>query len=418
MNNPKNKYEISSVVFPNKKKDIITPMKTLLLLLLTTFLFAANPDSDLLRYQQRYSFCHGKTNYQISTCLLNGNLDYSRFRGERFPRKKVSQNAIRQAEKNGNVFEYAMQLMPQSRRYTELRRYLDYLYSIKDVYTPPRFRGNEDEDIMRIKAIFRLLGIADLPEYPYMTEAFVSAVKEYQRRHGLEVDGKIGPQTKRNMEQPISAIIWKVKKNLVLESIVHKKPSTYVLINIPEFKMYYYENDWPVLDMKVVVGKPKMRTPIFHRKMQYIVENPRWNVPPSIYAKEYAGKSESYLRKKGLYYNSEGKLYQKPGSRNSLGRVKFLFPNKFNVYMHDTPSKYLFNRYRRAYSHGCIRLEKPFDLLHKLGYAYKPGKTKWITLNQTIPVYVEYHTVWIDNNGIVRFSPDIYGYERKLFPRT
>ena len=393
------------------------PLKTVILLLFTTFLFAATPDSDLLRYQQRYSLCHGKTNYQIIQCLVNGNLDYSRFRGERFPKRKVSYNAVRKAEQNGNVFDYAMQLLPQSRRYRELRRYLDYLYSIRDVYKPPLFRGNEIEDILRIKSIFRLQGIADLPDDPYVSESFVEAVKEYQRRHGLEVDGKIGPQTKRSLKQPVFTLIMKVKKNLVLESVVHRKPATYVLINIPEFAMHYYENGRPVLGMKVVVGKPNMRTPVFHRNMQYIVENPRWNVPPSIYAKEYAGKSESYLRKKGLYYNSEGKLYQKPGSRNSLGRVKFLFPNKFNVYMHDTPSKYLFNRYRRAYSHGCIRLEKPFALLNRLGYSYKPGKTRWITLKHTIPVYVEYHTVWVDDNGIVQFRPDIYGYERKLFRR-
>jgi len=393
-------------------------MKYLILFLFSTFVFAANPDPDLLRYQQRYSFCHGKSNYQITACLLNGNLDYSRFRGERFPRKKVSRSAVRQAEKNGEIYAYTLQLLPKSKRYTKLKHYLDYLYSIRNVYAPPQFIGNEVEDIMQIKSIFKLLHIADLPEDPYVTEAFVSAVKEYQRRDGLEVDGKIGPQTRRSMKQPISTLIQKVKKNLVLESIVQKKPASYVLVNIPEFEMHYYEDSWPVLEMKVVVGKPKMRTPIFHRNMQYIVENPRWNVPPSIYAKEYADKSEDYLKRKGLYYNSEGKLYQKPGSRNSLGRVKFLFPNKFNVYMHDTPSKYLFNRYRRAYSHGCIRLEKPFDLLHKLGYNYKPGKTRWITLNHTIPVYVEYHTVWIDDNGIVQFRPDIYGYERKLFPHT
>ncbi len=394
-------------------------MKPIILLLISTlYLLATDPDPELLNYQKRYSFCHGKTNYRIAQCLLNGNLNYSRFRGERFPRKKISQRAIHDAEKNGNVYGYVMQLMPKHRRYTELRHYLDYLYSIRELYTPPRFKGNETEDILRIKTIFSLLRIAELPNDPYVTEAFISAVKEYQRRHGLEVDGKIGPQTRRTMKRSISSIIRKVKKNLVLESIVHRKPSTYILVNIPEFKMHYYENGWPVLNMKVIVGKPTMRTPVFHRNMKYIVENPRWYVPPSIYAKEYAHRSQSYLRKRGLYYTSDGKLYQKPGKRNSLGRVKFLFPNRFNVYMHDTPSKYLFKRYRRAYSHGCIRLEKPFALLHKLGYSYRPGKTRWITLKQTIPVYIEYHTVWVDNNGIVQFRPDIYGYERKLFPHT
>ncbi len=158
-----------------------------------------------------------------------------------------------------------------------------------------------------------------------------------------------------------------------------------------------------------------MRTPVFNRKMKYIVKNPRWNVPPSIYAKEYAHKSESQLKKLGLKYNSEGKLYQPPGRRNALGVVKFLFPNRFNVYMHDTPAKSLFNRRVRAYSHGCIRLEKPLELLNELGYTYDTKKTKWITLENKIPVYVEYHTVWIDDDGIVQFRHDIYGYEKKLF---
>jgi len=182
-------------------------------------------------------------------------------------------------------------------------------------------------------------------------------------------------------------------------------------------KMHFYENGMEVLSMKTVVGKPKMRTPVFSRKMQYVVLNPTWNVPPSIYKKEYAHKSEAQLRKIGLRYGSNGKLYQPAGRRNALGLVKFLFPNKFNVYMHDTPAKSLFQRTTRAYSHGCIRLEKPMKLLHKLGYSYRPGKTQWNTLKYRIPVFVEYHTVWVDSNGIVQFRPDIYGYEKKLFSK-
>ena len=101
--------------------------------------------------------------------------------------------------------------------------------------------------------------------------------------------------------------------------------------------MHYYKDDIAILSMKIVVGKTKMRTPVFNRKLKYIVKNPRWNVPPSIYRKEYAHRSEAYLRRKGFAYNREGKLYQKEGRRNALGVVKFLFPNKYNVYMHDTP---------------------------------------------------------------------------------
>ena len=238
---------------------------------------------------------------------------------------------------------------------------------------------------------------------------------EFQRRNGLAVDGEIGPQTKRALQTPIDAIIKKIKKNLTIERVTQPKPDTYVMVNIPEYHMYFYRDGYPVLTMNTVVGKPKMRIPVFNRNMKFIVENPTWNVPPSIYAKEYAPKSPEQLQRLGLRYGSDGKLYQPAGRRNALGRVKFLFPNKFNVYMHDTPAKSLFKRSQRAYSHGCIRLERPMDLLHELGYEYRPGKTRWITLEEQIPVFVEYHTAWIGDDGKLEMRPDIYGYEWKLF---
>ena len=390
-------------------------MKKTLFILIHTFLFASLPDQDLKNYQERYSVCQGKTDYQISQCLLNGNLNYSRFRGDRHSYRKISNTNIKKAASQGVSYEYSMNLIPQTKRYNGLKEYVDYLYSIRKEYTPPQFNGNDTEDIIKIKKIFNLLQAAQLDENPEHTPEFETQLLEYQRRHGLAEDGDIGPNTKRELKQSIHSIIKKVKKNLVLERISSEKGSNYVLVNIPEFKMHYYDNDEPVLNMKIVVGKTKMRTPVFNRQMQYIVKNPRWNVPPSIYKKEYADKSENYLSKKGFAYNSEGKLYQKEGRRNALGVVKFLFPNRFNVYMHDTPSKSLFNRRVRAFSDGCIRLENPLELLNELGFTYDSSKNKWITLKNKIPVYVEYHTVWIDDEGIVQFRDDIYGYEKKLF---
>ena len=393
-------------------------MKKITSLLIHTFLFAAVPDASLKHYQEQYSLCKGKTDYQISQCLLNGNLNYSNFRGDRFSYTKVPNREIKKAVNSGNSYDYTMSKLPHTKRYTALVEYIDYLYTIKPQYIVPEFKGDEEEDIIRIKKIFNLLDSANLDENFERTAEFEEALLEYQRRHGLTVDGDIGPRTKRELQQSIDHIIKKIKKNLTIERISSPKSSNYVLINIPEFKMHYYDHNASVLDMKIVVGKTKMRTPIFNRKMQYIVKNPRWNVPPSIYKKEYAHKSESQLRKLGLRYNSEGKLYQPSGRRNALGVVKFIFPNKFNVYMHDTPSKYIFERTTRAYSHGCIRLEKPIKLLNKLGYQYNSKKNKWITLKNRIPVYVEYHTVWADDDGIVQFRNDIYGYEKKLFNRA
>jgi len=390
-------------------------MKKLILIALSILLYASSPDEYLKNYQERYSLCKGKTDYQIAQCLLNGNLNYSRFRGDKYSFRHISDQEIKQEVRNGDIYDFTMRLMPKTKRYTGLKEYLDYLYTIKDRYTPPRFKGNSEEDMIRIKRVLNLLQSADLEENAEYTPEFEAELLEYQRRHGLEVDGKIGPNTKRELKRSIHNIIVQIKKNLQLESLSSPKSSTYILVNIPEFKMYYYEDHTPVLSMKIVVGKPRMRTPIFNKRMQYIVKNPRWNVPPSIYYNEYKNKSAAYLRKEGFAYNSEGKLYQREGDKNALGLVKFLFPNRFNVYMHDTPTKYLFNKHRRAFSHGCIRLEKPMELLEQLGYTYDTTKNTWVTLENPIPVYIEYHTVWVDDEGIVRFAYDIYGYEKTLF---
>ncbi|MFT7824890.1 MAG: L,D-transpeptidase family protein [Sulfurimonas sp.] len=390
-------------------------MKKIIFLLIHTFLFASMSDQNLKRYQERYSLCHGKTNYQITQCLLNGSINYYRLRGDRKRYQRVNKKEFKEEESKGDIYRYVMRLMPHTRRYQGLKEYIDYLYSIRDLYTPPRFKGNEEEDVIRIKRVLNLLQEARLREDIEMTSRFEEEIFEFQRRHGLKVDGIIGPETKRELKRSIHSLITKVKKNLELERIASPKGSKYVLINIPEFKLYYYLDHRPVLDMKVIVGKPRMRTPVLIRKMQYIVKNPRWNVPPSIYANEYAHKSGSYLKRNGFAFDRQGRLYQKKGPNNALGLVKFLFPNGYNVYMHDTPAKSLFDKRVRAFSHGCIRLEKPMELLNRLGYAYDTYENEWITLPEQIPVYVEYHTVWVDEEGIVQFRNDIYGYERKLF---
>jgi len=390
-------------------------MKKILLILAQTLLFASSPDAGLKSYQEKYSVCKGTTNYQIANCLINGNLNFARFRGDTNAYRKIHSDKIRDALQTANLYRSVMDLIPQTKRYTKLKAYVDYLYTISDQYTAPKFKGNEEEDTLRIKRVFNLLLNANLDENTEITSEFETALLIYQERHGLEVDGKIGPKTKKALQQSISQIIRKVQKNLTLERISMPKGPQYVLVNIPEFKMHYYENYEDVLNMKIVVGKRTMRTPVFNRKMKYIVKNPRWNVPPSIYKNEYADKTEEFLKKNGFAFNSEGKLYQKSGSKNALGLVKFLFPNKFNVYMHDTPSKSLFNKTTRAFSHGCIRLEKPLELLNILGYDYDTKMNKWIPLEKQIPVYVEYHTVWVDENDIVQFRNDIYGYEKKLF---
>ncbi len=389
--------------------------KILFILIHITCLFASTPDERLKVYQERYTFCQGKTDYQIAQCLLNGSINRSRVRGDKSVYRRVSKSSIEQALSHGDVYDNVLNLLPQTKRYVGLEGYLDYLYDIRREYITPQFRGNNAEDIIRIKRIFNLLQNARLEENADYSYALEGEVIEYQRRHGLEMDGKIGPRTKRALQQSIESIILKVKKNLEWERISSIKGSNYILVNIPEFWLDYYEQGQAVLSMKIIVGKYKTRTQMLNRKMKYIVINPRWNVPTSIYTKEYAHKSQTYLKAKGFAFNNEGRLYQKPGSNNALGVVKFLFPNQYNIYMHDTPTKRLFNKTVRTFSHGCIRLEKPLELLRYLGYEYTTDENKWIPLPKQIPVHVEYHTVWVDHDGIVQFRDDIYGYERTLF---
>ncbi|NOR54905.1 MAG: L,D-transpeptidase family protein [Sulfurovum sp.] len=390
-------------------------MKKILCLLLSAHLYAGTPSKGLVNYQQKYSLCKGTSDYQISTCLLNGNLNYNAFRGDKSAYRQISTKKISQAVRIGKGLEFTLEHLPKTKRYTSLIKYADYLYTLRKTYAPPKFKGNKEEDIKRIKKIFNLFQNAQLTEDSNIGPSFESEVLEYQRRNGLAVDGDIGPQTRRALKQNIYDLLKRVKKNLALERISTPKPSKYILVNIPEYKMSYFEASEPLLSMRIVVGKRKMRTPIFNRKIKYIVKNPRWNVPSSIYRKEYAHQSYAKLKRQGFAYNSDGRLYQKSGPRNALGKVKFLFPNHFNVYMHDTPAKSLFKKRTRAFSHGCIRLEKPMELLNTLGYSYTNTQNKWLTLKHKIPVFIEYHTVWVDPAGVVQFRPDIYGYEKKLF---
>jgi len=189
-------------------------MKKTLYLLLHTFLFANIADPALLSYQKKYSVCHGTTNYQIAKCLLNGNLNYSRFRGDRAPYKKVNSRALQRAEANGNVYNYVMGLLPQTERYLGLKEYLDYLYSVRNEYTPPKFKGDNTDDIIKTKRVFNLLQNTQLTEDGNYTLEFTEALLQYQKNHGLAVDGEIGPQTKRALKQSIHSIILKIKKNL------------------------------------------------------------------------------------------------------------------------------------------------------------------------------------------------------------
>ncbi len=281
------------------------------------------------------------------------------------------------------------------------------------------------------------------------------AVKHFQKRHGIIPTGNVAKQTLKSLNIPVEQKIRKIKLNL--ERARFEKDSfdyDHVWINIPEFKMRFIKNNQTLFEMKTVVGTKKNPTPIFDANMSYLVLNPYWNVPESIAKKEILQKIQEnpeYLLAKNFkvysswksdrveihpydvdwlsYSKTDNKklpffFSKKPGANNPLGSMKFMFPNKYAVYMHDTPQKELFQKSVRAFSHGCVRLHKPRVLLEYLAKNYlsispdklkdilSSGQNRSLTLNRQIPVYIRYYTAFVDDNDTINFRNDIYSYDK------
>ncbi len=201
----------------------------------------------------------------------------------------------------------------------------------------------------------------------------------------------------------------------------------YLLVNIPAFRLDAIENGKSVLDMKVVTGKKDSPTPLLADRMTTVVFSPYWNIPQDIVQKEILPKIEKdpgYLEKNNMEVDAGGRYRQRPGAGNSLGQVKFLFPNHYNVYLHDTPAQALFNRVERDFSHGCVRLDEPMNLARyvlrdqkewtdeKITAAMKAGTERAVPLKQPLPIYLVYFTAW-EENGALRTVPDVYGLDRR-----
>ena len=204
--------------------------------------------------------------------------------------------------------------------------------------------------------------------------------------------------------------------------------SRYILVNIPEFRLDVIENGRSVLDMKVVTGKKTSPTPVLADRLTTVVFSPYWNIPQDIVEKEILPKLEKnpgYLEKNNIEQDGEsGRYRQRPGTGNSLGGVKFVFPNHFNVYLHDTPSQALFDRVERDFSHGCVRLDEPDALAQyvlrdqpewtaeKIAAAMRSGTEHAVKLKQPLPIYLVYFTAW-EEQGALETAPDVYGLDRR-----
>jgi murein L,D-transpeptidase YcbB/YkuD len=278
-------------------------------------------------------------------------------------------------------------------------------------------------------------------------QALVDAIRAFQESLGLTADGIMGPATVAALNGGSN-----VSKDDIIANMERWRwePDDFgdfhVEVNIPEFTVWIMRDGAPVHSTRVVVGTPKNQTPVFSDEIQNIVVNPYWNVPPSIAAAEirpHLIANPNYLDSQNMEMLAGGKVInaaaidwtttninnfavrQKPGPSNALGKIKFLFPNEHNVYLHDTPSKSLFARAFRAYSHGCVRVQDPLafagalvETNPELSRASLEGlfgpKEKWVTLKNHIPVHLMYFTLRVDENGTIRSYGDVYGHNKKL----
>lgn len=263
--------------------------------------------------------------------------------------------------------------------------------------------------------------------------ALAEGIEKAQRSFGLPVTGVVDKELIEELNIPVDARIRQMLINLQRLKWVPAEDSSYILVNIPEYRLKVYQNDSVVSAMRIVVGKAAHRTVIFSGRLKYIVFSPYWNVPASIVRNEIMPdmkKDKHYLVQHRMeitgYAGGLPVIRQKPGSGNALGKVKFLFPNRFNIYLHDTPQRDLFEKDRRAFSHGCIRLQQPFELASflldgvpgwndkKIRNAMNGSKEKWVTLERPVPIYIVYLTSWVDIDGLVHFAKDIYGHDAEM----
>jgi murein L,D-transpeptidase YcbB/YkuD len=249
----------------------------------------------------------------------------------------------------------------------------------------------------------------------------------FQTRNGLKPDGKIGLATLKELNVSVEDRINQLKLNaercLQLPEDIGDK---YILVNIPAFELIAMKNNTPVFSSKIVTGKSSNKTAIFKGTMQYVVFAPYWNIPKSIMYKEILpaiAKHPGYLEENQMEW-FDGKIRQRPGPWNALGGVKFIFPNAYHMYMHDTPAKTLFNEQTRAFSHGCIRIEEPVKMAlfllddqkewnrEKINEAMNMEKETVVFLKGKTMVYILYFTAFIDAQGKLHFRKDIYGRDR------
>ena len=324
-----------------------------------------------------------------------------------------------------------------------LQKELDRLYEIekrggwRKIVTSKKFfiKGQSDPIIKIAKQRLRTSHDFMSEDTSRMfTDELETAVRRVQKRFGFNENGVLDILLIKELNVPVEDRIDQLLANMErLRTMPIPQEGTRLVANIPEFKLHVYEGSKQVFEMAIVVGTESNKTVAFNDEMKQIVFSPYWNVPPGIVQKEIlpsTRKNRNYLRQNG--YEQIGTedglpvIRQKPGPKNSLGLVKFVFPNSHAIYFHDTPAKSLFQVRKRTFSHGCIRLAEPARLAQyllrndpewttaKIEQAMNSGKEQTVSLKQPVAVAITYFTAWVDEGGLLNLREDIYGHDKEI----
>ena len=364
-----------------------------------------------------------------------------------------------------DIGETLRHLTPSGYHYKQLLSALYKLYKIKwkgGWARLPTFKslkkGQSSQMVSRLRQRLTLSGdykgCSSKVVDKYYGTCLQKAVKSFQKRHNTLADGVVGRGTQELLNISVENKINKVLLNLDrIKWLPRNVNPRHIVVNIPEYMLHYYEYGKEQKRLRVIVGDTKHPTPVFSDTLTYLTLNPYWKLPPGIIKKEVVPamvKNPNYIKEHGLevhetweenssiiplkgidwamYLNNATKfpyrLMQPPGPKNALGKIKFKFPNKFSVYLHDTPSKHLFKKKKRAFSHGCVRLSQPFSLLESLakdeltitpekvnGILTSKKKTE-IDITKDIPIHLVYLTTWVNSSNQLVFGDDIYEYDR------
>jgi murein L,D-transpeptidase YcbB/YkuD len=357
------------------------------------------------------------------------------------PRKKIDLTALLDSTIKTKAKE-TDSYVPLNSQYKKLQEQLTKYLKLDDVpwdsiAKPAKPLKKNDSSIIITKIKQRLFVLGDMSSSDTSAKydsIFLKAVKLFQSRMGLATDGAIGSKMIDELNIPIKQRIQQLLINIERSRwLPPERDTNYIVVNIPEYKMHVFDSSKNKFDINVIVGRAADSTVIFNGRLRYIVFSPYWNVPVSIVKKEIVpaiNRDKNYISRNNMeitgYSGSIPIVRQKPGPSNSLGLVKFLFPNNHNIYFHDTNVKELFGQNARSLSHGCIRLSEPKKLAayllrndstwtdRKIDSCMHLDKEKWVTLTKPVPVFIIYLTAWVDRSGLLNFRKDIYHHDKRM----